>query len=276
MPGDIYKHVNPGDKVGLRAPSWNAAMDAAKFVQDRLAKAGAGGGQFFPQSGIIDVYNDTGVAHDQFDVLGVDGPMTGPDTDEDEFRYRLTLNGIIPEERGVFVVLQEPLDADGIAKAVIAGLTIVRVEGDVSVGDLVDADLTGTTEFLVADSSGTGRVVWVGGWTSIDATSGSGSGSGADLRWALVLLGAGGGSALWGKLNADADSGEDVEVTVWTGLPFVPSGDNAETATARIVTGHMPDISLPMDTRVRLAVTGGFPSGVYDIQPYSCATGSGS
>lgn len=73
--------------------------------------------------------------------------------------------------------------------------------------------------------------------------------------------------AKWGKLLADAGKYQQVQVRVWTGLPG-PSGPAS--ATSEIVMGFVPGVILPAGAPVRLAVTDGFPTDVYDISPYEC------
>ena len=77
---------------------------------------------------------------------------------------------------------------------------------------------------------------------------------------------------LWGKMTANATEWTSAEVNVWTGLPGVIAGDDAETDAELSVQGQVPGISIAIDTRVLLIPTSGFPSETpYMIVPLECS-----
>lgn len=286
MPGDPTQHVNPGDPLRFRAPSWNAAMDLVRRFSNDETGFGAGiGRQGLGSSTIIKVENNSGDDVDQFSILGIDDILISPATNDEDFRQAISFSCVTPttDHAGLFVVTLEPIPDGEIGKAVVAGAAIVRLDGTAAAGDF--AECWGDLYSLVKSSSGSARILWVGsaGGASLDLNaSGSGSGSGADLRWAIVRLGDGAGGAVrWGKAVADIAAWADGSVEIWTGKPGVTVGADAETATGVTVTAQASGYGLVEDQRCKLTRVDGLPDDVPELaEPLECPedvpSGSGS
>ncbi len=127
------------------------------------------------------VKNNSGADRGRFNVLGIDGPIFTPTESLDSFKNTIALKGITPAAAthvGKFVILQEPLADGELGRAVISGVTPVKIDvTDAGHGyaDVKDA-VCGT---LASAASGSSMILW--------AESGTGE------KWAIVKLGGGGG-----------------------------------------------------------------------------------
>ena len=75
-------------------------------------------------SGIVLVKNSSGADRDRFDILGIDGPIIAPTDNPDEFKNRVTIDGITPamaDHTGQFVILAEPIASGAIGRGHLDG-----------------------------------------------------------------------------------------------------------------------------------------------------------
>lgn len=178
MSRDPFAEVRPGQKLrGLPAPAWNAMLKAVK------PKAGpaAGGAPFTAVE--IGVKNATGAPLDRFGIVKATRP-TFPfveGQEADSFRNNDVQDAQAPAAGEVFAVTQEPLSADQIGVARIAGLTRVRV--DVTDAAHGYAGCTTSTQLLASAARGPARILWV----ESDRAGARATGE----QWAVVLLGGG-------------------------------------------------------------------------------------
>ena len=180
---DTLKKVKPGDPLAIPAATFNTFVDAAQDFRNRqhrqerpLPPASAG-------SGTIRVKNASGADRDRFAVLGIDVPVFTPTDNLEGFKNEPVLAGVVPttaNHLGRFVVLAEPLAAGAIGRAVLTGLTPVKVYIDDVAHRAADVDNSNATR-LRSSTSGTASILW--------AEAGTGE------RWALVRLGGAGGGA---------------------------------------------------------------------------------
>jgi len=129
---DQFKKVRPGDRLEIPARTFNAFIDAARDLQQRRHDRRSRAEPCFPHTGIVLVANHSGQDRSRFDVLGLEGPIVSPEDNLVEFERRPTFRGVRPStaHRGRFVVLLEPLDAGRIGRAVVAGVSVVRLRVD--------------------------------------------------------------------------------------------------------------------------------------------------
>lgn len=142
----------------------NAFVDAAQYVQ-RLQQAGGAapvplGGAWQPC--IVHVRNDSGVARNRFDALGISGIFPEPTENEPAFQAGPILLGDTPDtdaHRGGFGVLLAPAGIREIVPACLAGVTVARVNfGDVAhqYAEIADADAGS----LASAPTGSARILW--------------------------------------------------------------------------------------------------------------------
>lgn len=128
--GDVMKKVLPGDRLKIPAKTFNTFIDAARDFQARQHSRTSGPKAPPQQNGIVLVRNDTGADRHLFEILGIDGPLYGPDDNLEEFEFRFALKGITPDadHLGNFVILLEPVKDGQLGRAMIQGITPVKVQ----------------------------------------------------------------------------------------------------------------------------------------------------
>ena len=175
--GDHLKRVKSGDPLVIPASTFNLFIDAAQAHQAGQRAVGGEGIRSLTRAGTVQVQNDSGADVGRFGVLGIDGPVIGPDDNLVEFQGRLTLSGVTPVagmHDGRFVILLDPLGAGRIGRACASGLTVARVDvSDVSHGyaDIDDGDAS----HLASGDSGAAAILW--------------KEAGTGEKWAVVKLG---------------------------------------------------------------------------------------
>jgi len=180
---DKFQTVQPGQRLQIAAGAWNAMLSAAKAHEqskfDKRSPAGADG----ETAGRVRIKNDSGEDLDRFAVVALTGPLIAPGDNLTEFQRHIGFVGEIPSDDGGgrFAILAEPIADGRIGRGWASGVCPVQVDVlDASHGYAdTEAD---THENLISAASGAAEILW--------AESGTG------LKWALVRLGAGGGSRM--------------------------------------------------------------------------------
>ena len=175
---DALRKVQAGQPLAIPASAYNAFVDAALDYRQRTAHIGQGSQPSFAQASIILVRNASGSDRERFDVLGVDVPVIDPASNEEAFKNRLALAGVVPVagHEGLFVVLAEPLASGAIGRAFAAGVCPVRVDVPDGEGEWGFAEIAGgVTANLVAHPQGSASILWRAGGTGV--------------QWAVVRLG---------------------------------------------------------------------------------------
>lgn len=238
--------VKPGDPLRIPAETWNTFIDVADTWGRQRHQVRRTPQYDGPQTGIVLVRNVSGAARPRFGVLGIDGPLLDPEDNLAGFQERATVRGVVPtaNHAGRFVVLLEPLADGAIGRACVDGICVARVEV-ASANDRLADCAAGQTEQLVANPTGTARLLWVADAPTYPATGWAvvqlGGGSGAALRWAKITSIT--GSVVKAKF-ADADGNVDPaaeEFTVYvyaTDNEGVSWGANLEEASPKLVVGQ--------------------------------------
>jgi hypothetical protein len=170
------KKVQPGDALKIPASTFNTFIDAARDFQQRTRHLGQQATPTHRSAGIVLVRNESGYDRDRFDVLAVSGSVFTP-SDLDAFKNDVVLTGATPtagRDDGKFVILQEPLEDGAIGRAVLSGVTPVRIDvanADHQFADVADNDATK----LISADHGEAQILW--------------KETGTGLKWALVRLG---------------------------------------------------------------------------------------
>lgn len=191
------KKIERGQRLaGIPSDSWNAFVDAERLSRlTTIPGVGPGQSTGDDEQVAMLVHNETGAdLTARFPILRLTTPVVEPeDSDDDD---GVTLRGVQfnanapdSETGSGFVVMQGPCAADGFGRAVVQGLTWVRV-------DVGDADHTHATSVsadkdkLVSGTSGV-PIKW--------------KETGTGEKWAVIQLGSGGSTsaATFGILIAD-------------------------------------------------------------------------
>ena len=184
---DPLKKVQPGDKLRMPAVAYNAFIDTTMALRRRQQSQEQSGTPQLKQSGIILLRNDSAEDRNRFDVLGISNTVITPTDNLDAFKNQIVLAGVKPtpaDHAGKFAILLEPVANGKIAQAVSAGVAIVRI--NVSDADHAFADVSDNEAGqLQSGESGAAMILW--------------KESGTGVKWAVVRIGAGGGSVTSGQ-----------------------------------------------------------------------------
>lgn len=126
--GDAFKKVQAGQRIAILADAFNGFVDAAQAVREHK-QFGTEASQFFRQTGIIKVKNQSGADRERFDILGASIPIILPNENLQEFKNRVKLAGVVPttDHLGEFLILLEPLKAVVIGRGIVAGVSLARL-----------------------------------------------------------------------------------------------------------------------------------------------------
>ena len=169
--------VQPGDDVKFPASTFNAFVDAAQAHKNNVFHQAPG--KDTPGDNLILVKNNSGSNADTGSVLGIDGPIFGPDDNLTEFKYNFALKGITPTEdhAGKFVVLAEPIAAGKIGRAYAGGVCPAQVVVLSSEAEEYQyADIyPDVTAGLFTSPNGSASILWKEG--------------GVGIQWAMIRFG---------------------------------------------------------------------------------------
>ena len=173
--------VRPGDPVAISAATWNEMLDAAALAKE-TKRRGAG----IPDGldvGIVRVRNETDEDLDRFAALSV-GSGIGVTPEKNELAFQnepAVLCGRIYGGDGPWVVLQEPIPAGRIGRAMLFGVTPAQVDVADDGHEFAEPVVDNVAGAIRSAASGTARILWKKGGTG--------------LQWCLLHVGAGSGAA---------------------------------------------------------------------------------
>ncbi|MCG3128250.1 MAG: hypothetical protein CHACPFDD_03127 [Phycisphaerae bacterium] len=187
MAGPMQK-VKRGDPLVIPAATFNTFIDAARDFQQRQRSARRDAVREQRDTGIVLVRNESGADRERFDVLGIEGPIIERVDNEDEFKQRVALRGVVPSSPhpGKFAILLEPAKDQAIVRACVDGVCVVRVR-------MVDeahtsADIAvGVASRLDSGDSGTARLLWV---EPVEDRQDP------EIAWTVARIGGGGGGSV--------------------------------------------------------------------------------
>lgn len=216
----FLKKVSPGEKVVLEASTWNAFIDSANaHLQSR--KIGADPSRdALPTETCIVVRNTTAGTAPRFGVLSLSAqdPLIDPADSLVNFQEAVAMDGTTPAGGGEpFVILLEPLKADGIGRACVAGA--VQVQINVSDASHAFAQTeAGRVDRLASTATAAAGTVRI-----LAKQSGTG------VKWGIVLLPishAGGSGASLISSGSDTGLGTGTTTLSWD-TPGAPYFDEA-------------------------------------------------
>ena len=123
--------VRSGEAVSIKAATWNAFVDAANWVKEAKQNSLGVGIRSGIGGGIVPMKNMEDAAYPRFSALVITGVAVSPSANEDEFvSCPPVFEGqrMIAEREGMpYAVLLEPVEAGGIGRAMLLGLTPAKV-----------------------------------------------------------------------------------------------------------------------------------------------------
>ena len=167
--------ASPGQPLRIPAAEYNLMLDAAGDYQRRLFNQGAEGGDLHASPGLVLVRNQSGADREQFAVLAISGVLIAPSENEREFRSRVAFAAGAPVEgdESHFVILQEPLKSGRVGRALICGVTPVKLNV-VNADDQYASAKAGQTGSLETAAVGAARILY--------------KEPGTGLKWGVVLF----------------------------------------------------------------------------------------
>ena len=121
----MFEEVRPGQPLRIRADVWNALMRmAAEYYGGRAGRSAAFPTRHDSRTTVL-ARNDTGLQLNQFEIVGVGGPLL----DSGDWRERTAIKAVLPTEnhRGLFGVAVEPIPAGKMGLVCIAGVCLAYV-----------------------------------------------------------------------------------------------------------------------------------------------------
>jgi hypothetical protein len=173
MLGDAFKKVQPGWDLQIPADAYNAFIDAANANKARQHDRATGVHSLWRDASIVRVQNNSAQPIKQFGVLGIDGPAIKPAANLAGFQQSPMLACSTPnfaKHRGRFVVVLEPCDAGGMARAVVSGVAIVQIKLRHQLHRYADVD-DGQTGDLASSHAGAAELLYVDGPAYLSQTS---------------------------------------------------------------------------------------------------------
>jgi len=167
-------HVKAGDPLEIRAPVWNAFIDAARDNQARQHATERIPGPDFRGVPVL-IKNSSGGNLGRYSVLGISGVAFS--ATDDGFKQRVVFTGVTPatnSHEGKFVILAAPIDNGDIGPAVVDGSTICQVNITNTSHKYAEVANSDSAK-LVSTAEGSAQILW--------AESGTGT------KWVVVRLG---------------------------------------------------------------------------------------
>ena len=158
--------VHQGEKITIKASTWNSFIDAANFAKDSKLNNWGKPLKSGVSAGIVLVKNMEAQARDRFTALVITGICISPDANEDEFLSCVPVfeGSKMTEARAdkPYVILMEPIASQAIGRAMILGVTPAKVVvNDSEDGFAVPRPGSQTGE-LESSSTGVARILWKG------------------------------------------------------------------------------------------------------------------
>lgn len=178
--------VKPGDKVQIKADTWNAFIDAANFARSMKDSQGSLGMNAGMSEGVILVKNDEEESFPRYSALVLTDILISPEENEDEFVSRppVFIGKRMTEKYAdtPYGILMEPIEPGKIGRAKILGVTPAQIYVNDSSHQYVKPIADSEDGSMESAETGVTKILWKGG---VKGT-----------YWALLQIGgAGGGGA---------------------------------------------------------------------------------
>lgn len=229
--------VAVGEKFKVKANTWNSFIDAANHYKNTQMSLGSEALRGNAKTGIVLVSNDSGGLLEQFSPVILDDLIIQPDNEEKEQEFKSRVPVFFGKKVSAdnkdkpFAILQVPLESAKLGKALLQGITPVKV----NIGNESHKYAKLSAAGLVSTSSGVGRILW--------------KESGTGEKWALLQLGGGGsgGNNYSGFFRLTADEDKEKSIKIIDGSDTLGGGD------CGIFVSGIDKITVPGKT---LAITG--------------------
>jgi hypothetical protein len=248
MIGDPLKKVTTGQPFVPNAASWNAFADAART---HLQKQSNSAKPYRPALGnrtTTALVQNTGSAVGRFGILSITGPIVSPDTNLDEFSNYLAFQCGAFDVTKPFVITLEPIGANAVGMAVVAGAVPCQVWLQAQTDQFADVNSAGN---LQSGAFGSVQILWADTPSPANYPA---------LVWAIVRFGGAPGRT-WAQVVSVYDG-------VATCNPYNCATETADTTKTLTLIAGMWDHA---GTATRSSFAPNLQAG--DIIEYEAATG---
>jgi hypothetical protein len=216
MPGDPLKYVQPGQPLEMPAQAFNTFVDVGRWFRNQRQQSGAQIVADVFSANIAKLKNTSGGDRGRFHVLGLNEPIFTPTDNLTTFQNTITFKGITPDANlhwGKWGLLLDPLKANAIGRALLAGLAVVQIDVVETVHAFADILPTYTDKL---------RSGWIGAAEILWKESGTGT------KWAIIRLGAPIYVTYVGKTDASIakNASGTISIHEWNGTAWADTGAN--------------------------------------------------
>lgn len=173
-----WRQVNKDDALEISHRAWDDLMKTQDEAKRREIERLVRTLNVHRQATIVEVQNNSSEEFDtRFRVVGISGPGIGPDDNLRQFKNRVYLSGVKPQEKehlGQFAVFLEPATSGAIRRAYVSGVFPVQIEVLDEDDEFADVKHD-TVEHLQTRCCGAAQILW--------------KESGTGVKWAIVRLG---------------------------------------------------------------------------------------
>ena len=159
--------VKAGDKVVIRASTWNAFIDAANWTKEQRQNQLGKGLRSGVGTGIVLMKNGEGEQRDRFTALVLSDIAIPPNVNEDEFVScaPVFVGQKMTEEREgkPYAILLQPLAAGEIGRAMVLGITPAKGNIEDAEDEYAVPTPGSSTGALQSDATGVARIIWKAG-----------------------------------------------------------------------------------------------------------------
>lgn len=270
---DPLQKVKSGDPLKLSATAWNRFIDTALKVDRQKTSVANDSEPDRRQVGEIWVRNDASgnVNLDALSVVGLRQPLVLPSDSPETFKYGpvvvsasepTTVNiGDLSHASGRLAVLQEPIAVGKIGRALVVGVTAVKLNVTHDRDEWADV-ASGVTATLQTGPTGAGRILW--------------KESGTGTKWGVVQLGGAGPNMVWVRVDAARSEAGQYDGTIFVGSALYQSttpwqNNMAEGGRCRILhydqVGHAGHLAEVDSTGLNICFCSGQVIGITNDSP---------
>jgi hypothetical protein len=151
--------VSSGQPLKIPAAAFNAFVEAANAHQNSQHAQSSDARSTPVAVGMISVRNDTGAPRDRFTIVGIDSPVISPTDNPLSWQDHLVFLGASAQteaHKNRYGILQEPLAAGAIGRALVSGVSIARI----FVKDVVHDHARIAAGTLETAQSGSAQIIW--------------------------------------------------------------------------------------------------------------------
>lgn len=251
---DKMQKVKPGDKVQIKAETWNAFIDAANFARSMRDSQGGKGVRSGLSDGVILIKNTEESSMPRYAAMVLTDIVISPESNEDEFVSRPPVfvgkRMTDKYKDKSYAILMEPIGEGKIGRAIILGITPAYIYVNDDSHQYVTPFMDSEEGNMQSSETGSAKILWKGGvrgwyWALLQI-GGAGGGGATKQEECIAMCRVDSGTAQGGFSVAAYDASRNQYLS--SGILYVPDmALGSEIPTGTWIIGH----------KCQLATTGG-------------------